>query len=575
MKIYIAARDSKSAYQFICNNPDAYNLVAKENNKSLFDFLQIIIDGEEDYALFVHDDVYLPRQINENIENLINKLNSEWPNWGLCGNAGIVTPEAANGSRICRFIFDPYAGNNFFGHIIPAETIDGNSILLNCRALRKAGVKLPKFNGFQGYDISLSIETIDAGLAVLVAPQLACYHLSSGNLDHFNDVCKSKDFLSYLSNKIFNRSILTINGTIDLPFLFQKNGRFDLPRKVLENALIGRPEACVAIVIRTQFRNIDLLRRAISSALAFDASLEIGKAKVYLFTDKAVPDGISDLKNKIIIVTSHFESKADTRNLLIEKAVNFVTESHILFLDDDDIIFPNESNFILKILTCFPKTTTLVVDSLLFDETPPKGDEDNFQNSYLKIAKRFHSREWYLNLRGENHIPICGAFYSREILLEQPKETYQKIDLFEDYTLSIYAIFNQKSIFFSIPIIVSGICVRKIDSSIPNTVNVKDRTKWSRSLAELSFLLSNRLNGNVLLALSQRGDIPDNNQQNISLKRYEKAILIIVRMVSVGFRLVANPKRVVSNVKFIIFSLRRVGFKNALRLLIYRNVPLE
>lgn len=574
MKIHIAARNSQSEDQFKRNNPDAVNCVFHKNNISLFDLLQDIIDGKEDYVFFAHDDVFLPSCVNKNIKNLIDKLNSEWPKWGICSNAGIIAPEAADGSRICRFIFDPHAGNNLSGFIMPAESVDGNSILLNCRALRDAQVKLPKFNGFQGYDLSLSIETIGAGLAVLVAPQLACYHTSGGNLNQFNDACKSKNFLNYLATKIVNRSITTLNGTLELPFLFKNNGRFDLPRKALQNAIVGRAEASVAIVIRTQFRNINLLKRAILSALAFDASLETGRAQIYLVTDKPVSKDISDLESKVTIVSSSFETKTDTRNLLVEKAIECVSESHILFLDDDDFIFPNESSFILKILTCVPKTANLVVDSLLFDESSPSDGTDNLQNSFLKIKCRYYSSEWPLNLKGNNHVPMCGIFYSREILLEQPKDTYQNVDLFEDYTLSMYSILNQKSLFFSIPIIVSGICVREVNSSIPNTVNVNDRTKWSRSLSEVSFLLSNKMDGNILLGISKRANISNNNLPAIILSRDEKKVLAIIRVISVFFRLISRPKTFIVNVKFIAGNLKRLGLKTALVRLIYHNKQL-
>lgn len=577
MKVHVAARNSEYAEQFVSNNPGVDKPIIHEGVRSLFDLLQSIIAGDDEYALFVHDDVFLPKTINANIENLINQLNSEWPNWGICGNAGVIVPEIIDGSRICRFLFDQHEGNNLSGCIMPAETVDGNSILLNCRALKNANVKLPKFNGFQFYDISLSIETLCAGLAVLIAPDLSCYHNSGRNLKLFNDASQSKKNLDYLKNKICNRSIVTLNGTINIPFLYEykETQRIDLSRKALENALVGRPEAGIAFVIRTQFRDISLLRRAILSTLAFAASLKTGRAKTYVFTDRDIAEGISDLENEITLVVSRFETKSDTRNLLIEKSIEIVVENHILFLDDDDFVFPNESNFVLQLLACLPSTTSLVVDSLNFEEQPSDADENNFCNSYLKNISRFHSAKWPLNLNGNNHIPICGVFYSRKILLQQPKETFEKIDLFEDYTATMYALLNQESFFFSVPVIVAGICVRATNSSAPNVVNVKNRTKWSQSQSEVAFLLSNRPYNNVLLAMSQQRTALDNTPQAIHLKKYEKIILLIARMTFVGFKILIKPSKYIKNSQFIVSSLKKVGFKTALRALIYRDIKLN
>src|SRR5690606_38212394 len=138
MRIHVAARNEAYGQQFMKNNSAVHNVVLHQGTSSLFTLLQSIIDGEDDYALFVHDDVFLPSSMNEHVFSLIEELNTNWPNWGICGNAGIIAPSLADGGRACRYLFDPHGGPSLGGFILPAETVDGNTILLNCRALRKA-----------------------------------------------------------------------------------------------------------------------------------------------------------------------------------------------------------------------------------------------------------------------------------------------------------------------------------------------------------------------------------------------------------------------------------------------------
>lgn len=568
MKIHVAARNETAALQFTKNNPDTANVVLHQHVNSLFTLLQTIIDSDVDYALFVHDDVFLPSSINDGVFKLIDKLNTEWPNWGICGNAGITAPTLADGSRICRFLFDPHGGPSLSGFILPAETVDGNTILLNCRALRAAGVRLPSFEGFQFYDIILSIETLAAGLAVLLAPQLAVYHNSSGNQLEFDRTAGSKAFISYLSDRLSNRLVHSINGVLTLPFKGQTHERFDICNKALKNAAVRRPKAKVAFIIRTQFRDVPLLLRAITSTLAFTAAAENASVKTYIITEKSDIDIIKHLPNNVEVITVDCASTSDTRNHLIKCGVNSISEDFVLFLDDDDWLFPNEATYIADLLTCLPSYANLVVDCHSFVEEILIAGESDIRNSTLKPLRRFISKDWPKNFSGNNYTPMCGVFYSRNILSYQPQETYDKIVYYEDYTASLFALLNPKSVFFSVPKLVSGISVRNDKDRIPNTVNVSDRIKWHQSQAELAHHLCVNATNNVALSMGKAlGSIDYANhnpwQKYGRLSWLDRKSINTTRFIRGLCSFMIQPKYYVAHLKSIGLAIKSDGVRGA------------
>ncbi|WP_247996554.1 hypothetical protein [Brucella tritici] len=503
MKIHVAARNEEYAQQFSKNNPNAVDVILHRGARSLFKLLQDVIDSDDDYALFVHDDVFLPSSMNSHVSKLIETLNVDWPNWGICGNAGIVAPTLTAGSRVCRYLFDPHGGPSLGGHVLPAETVDGNTILINCHALRQANVQLPMFEGFQFYDISLSVETLAAGLAVLIAPDLACFHNSKGNQSEFDRAFGSQALIEYLSNKLSNRLVYSLNGILKLPFTGKKPRQFDICNTAVKNASIGRPEAKIAFVIRSQFRNKSLLLRAVNSTLAFAAATKSQSIKTYVVTENADHDSVNDLPENVPVIAASIPQVADTRHLLIREAVKFLNEDFVLFLDDDDWAFPNEADYISDLLACLPTTAHLVVESQHFSEAIIVPGETDWRNSSVLPQRRFISADWPLNFTGNNYVPMCGVFYSRRILLQQPVETYEKITYYEDYTVSIFALLNVESIFFSTPRLVSGISIRNAVNAVENTVTVKDRTKWNQSQAELAHYICINRSNNVAFSIGE------------------------------------------------------------------------
>ncbi|GEM_PF-769180 len=568
MKIHVAARNETSALQFTKNNPDATNVVLHRHVNSLLTFLQTIIDSDVDYALFVHDDVFLPSSINDTVFKLIDKLNTEWPNWGICGNAGITAPTLADGSRICRFLFDPHGGPSLSGFILPAETVDGNTILLNCRALRAAGVRLPSFEGFQFYDIILSIETLAAGLAVLLAPQLAVYHNSKGSQEEFERTAGSKLYIDYLSDRLSNRLVHSFNGVLTLPFKGQTPGQFDICNTALKNAATSRPKAKIAFVIRTQFRDVSLLLRAVTSTLAFAAAAENDAVKTYIVTESLDVDAIKYLPNNVKVITADYILASNAKNHLIKWDSYSIDEDFILFLDDEDWVFPNEAAYISDLLTCLPTFANLVVDCHSFTEKTVIAGEIDRRNSNLRPLKRFFSKDWPKNFIGNNYTPMCGLFYSRNILLHLPQEFSNKIVWCEDINANLFAMLNQNSVFFSVPKLVSGISVRDERNNFSNIADVTDNIKYHRMQAELTHYLCSSATNNVTLSIGRAFGSIDYESYN-AWQRYgrlswlDRKSITAIRFIRGLCSFIIQPKNYVSHLKSIGLAIKSDGVRGA------------
>lgn len=487
--IHVVARSEQSADLFLKRNISLVsNTVIELGQRSYFDLLnRVIKNSHDDYACIVHDDVFLCSDFNDRIDSLVTTLNHDWPSWGLAGNSGITPFKVGYSStQLIRYLADPHGGPNLIGQILPATSIDGNIMLLNIRALRERQVHVPSFDGFQLYDIILSIETISSGLGVFIAPHLACYHDSTGNQEHFELAKNSESFLSYISNRLKNRSFLTLNGTITaiISEHINSTSAIDIDIESLRSACNYRPSRTVAIVTRTQFTRPELLDRCLRTISSFIASA--GSAtnfESYIVTDRDPPPELV-LQTKII--KSPTEPK-DTRFKLVQIAAQQINADYFWFIDDDDWMFPNEAERISMVISCAPKNSVFFVDSCQYYESPyPTGDL-SMVGLYRSTKRRYFSAIDYIkSLRGINESPFCGVIYNRNSLLNISDKVYNSIIYYEDFMCTLNALLSG-----SIPIVVNklyaGISIRESG----NTVTDTNRVTWNTSM---SVLVSNLVN---------------------------------------------------------------------------------
>jgi hypothetical protein len=284
-EIYVIARDEDAVKLFKENNPCITSAKFCVNPSSIFKVISEILFSDADYAIICHDDVTYPSSFNSIINDLVSKLNTDWPKWGIAGNSGISVVQNVCDNRIVKYAIEDGELPSSIGHILPAETIDGNTILLNCRSLRNAKISIPQYDGMHEYDTILSIATQYHGLSVLICPELACFHLNISYPTTSVPIQYSDAFLSFLSSKITNRKLKTVRENFSIPKKNSSEQRYDLRRLAAVNASKGRT-AKLGIITRSQFRSISLLNRTIESVKEFrDAAISNIQITHYIATD--------------------------------------------------------------------------------------------------------------------------------------------------------------------------------------------------------------------------------------------------------------------------------------------------
>jgi len=494
--IIVVARSEESGSKFVKRHSQFSDHIAlKIGQRSYFGLLQDVIDNSElEHVCVVHDDVFLPRNFVDQLGLLVDELNDEWPNWGLVGNAGVCPFGIGYGSStVVRYIFDPHGGPNTNAGVVPALGIDGNVMLLHVGALRRAGVRMPDFNGFQLYDICLSIETIIGGLAVLVSPRLACFHSSAGGQQDFDIAMSSAGLSRYLASRIANKFIPTLNGKVVIhgEAKYSDRGSVDLIRQSIHVASIGRPPRKVAIVVRTQFKRRELLLRTLQTIDAFVVSSGKGaKFSKYIVTDSS--DNIDFSWPDTSIIRFSLAAAGDTRFKLVRLAAECIDAEYLWFVDDDDWLFPNEAGRLGLIINVSPRSAIFFIRTQQFREVAfPTGTPDVVAHYTSYPSRVFEPSDFFDSLSGHNHTPFCGAIFPRESILEIPKAAIHCVTYFEDYLCILWVLLSGKATPVVFDALLVGISIRESGNSITLT----DRTEWNKSLGEIASLVCNLSGG--------------------------------------------------------------------------------
>jgi len=438
----------------------------------------------------MHDDVFLPRNFIQRVEHLVVRLDETWPNWGLCGNAGVLSFAIGQyNQRYVRYLSDPHGGPNLQSMTLPVQSIDGNVMLLNAGRLREQKVTVPDVEGFQLYDVALSYAAIYSGLGVLVAPELSCYHDSKGSQESFDVFARSRQGKAVISDLIKNRYVQTLNGQVDaeLRSYAISDSRADISLASLKSALKGRPVPRVAIVVRTQYRDRDLLSRTLSTASAFiAASGSEAEFEVFLVTEKQRPEGFKTGDAKVIQV--EFDARGDSRNYLVKAAFESIDADWFWFLDDDDWLFPNEAELLSCVVSATPEEGLIFVGTQHFHEKRLPGLQlGSIGGRYALTPQRYFSpKDWHHYRSGHNHIPFSGMIVSKRVTRSFDSSIFEDVVYFEDFALQLSAIQSSRLI-VSIDRLYVGISIRESG----NTVTEKDRTKWNTSWAELTAKICN------------------------------------------------------------------------------------
>ncbi len=506
MKIFTVARSESAANDFVRRHQFIKNdIVVLLNESSLFNILNRIIEYEIEPVLFVHDDIYFNFDFVDRVNAAVKTLDNEYYGWGIAGNAGIACNELGfMASKKVRYISDPHGGPNLSGKIIPAESIDGNTMLLNVPLLKNKNVRLPHMEGFQLYDITLSIETVKAGLGVFILPHLLCFHSSGGNLQAFTRAVKSDSFKGYLDSTLKNNILMTINGdiTIDSP-----QGELNFPEKALENCRRKYDDTSVAIIIRTQFKRNELLFRSILSIKSFIASsCNSHIFKCYIVTDDTSID--RDTYYDIPVICFRCDMQ-DSRFFLVYKSLSVINTDYIWFVDDDDWLFPNEAKILTDSILSFPKESTFYIGSGYFNEKNISYGNNSWKgNSRSEYVRFFNPQELLKSILGYNSIPFCGIIFPRKSILKKINDNIvTSITYYEDYYVELSNMF----LYDFFPVIIDRLFVGISIRESGNTITERDRTKWNISCSSMFYHVV--CNGGILFSCRDIKSINNNKDE--------------------------------------------------------------
>ncbi len=467
----------------------------------LFKFINLVIkECPTDYALVVHEDVILPETIDDSVNNAIKDSDAYFGsgNWGVIGNAGVEFLS----KKVLTYISDPHTytlpPKTKHPHIV--ESIDGNTMLLNIKAIRKNSITLPDYLvGYHLYDLILCTQCYINNLACGVSSWLYTKHLSAGNYQSFKEAIKEKQFQKYFSENFNNHTITSLNDTI--PIKSNDNGdlfKETVGKKSFEeiikdciNKIFIPKNINLNIIIRIH-KESPKLSRLLESLRIFQLKLQPhNRLTIHLainnISENKIAKYITKLKNfsKPLNLKIHFTNSSERypRVASIGEVVEKLAleeNSYTWIVDYDDFVMPelaNDINFLLY------DNEMVVGDTYIFSEQ--WGDKD-----YPLISSFDHKIESF-NIKdiltGKNFMPICSIIYKSEILKDIFASKNLRGDYFEDYALVLLA--AKTSAVQSYPLPFCGVSYHG-----DNTVLEEDRTHWDYSYTTfLSEIINNGL----------------------------------------------------------------------------------
>jgi hypothetical protein len=541
--IRVVARSCGHANRFRERHPDLCDCVTFEFCHSYYELLNRLIESDDlPYVCVVHDDITLAEGFASRTDALVSILNRDWPTWGLVGNAGILSFRFGFASTsIVRYLADTHCGPNLQGHVLPAQSIDGNMMLLNIAAMRRRGLRMPAFEGFQLYDLVLSIEAARANLAVLVAPELACWHDSGGTQNAFDAAAASSQFQNYLRGVIANRSVPTLNGELRRSLRgddWRQPALIDLELDALRNAAAQRPSRTTAICVRTRFERPLLLRRALETIHAFIAAAgEATRFVVYIVTDKA--EQAADHVPWYATTLAMPPDSGDSRNKLIKHAARHIDAHWFWFVDDDDWLFPNEAERLGLILNVLPSQAAVFLDTQHFKEELSRADSAVGDGYHGTAARYFPAQDFVLSLSGVNHIPICGMVVSRDMLRSVPDRVYDRVVYYEDYSILLYSMLDRSFLPIVVDKLYAGISLHNVGNSVSDV----DRTKWNVSMSELVACITCQASAGALLTMPMPSSqmLPPGGEVLQYLSGSERFVVQTLRILRTALRVALVP----------------------------------
>lgn len=458
-----------------------------------FTFIEDIIENcHDDYALLCHDDVVIPIDIEQRVDECIRKVNKYCGsgNWGVVGNAGVE----AISFKIVRFLKDRHSSvipNKSLP--IPVVSVDGNVMLFNIKNMRRNKVELPSMiRGFHQYDFITLVECYKKNLLVLVDSALYVYHKSGGSKKDFDEFSGGEKFQNYWSSMFVNHIIFTINGQVEIKsphynHLRQGNNDhrtdfYSLVKNLILSINTERVKPVINIITRTQLRNANALRRLIESVqlsqIANHSNLDF---RLIVSVNNVISTNpeeiIHNLKNSFKDLEIKFVKNGPSNTMAPRvqavydaiKEIPLENNQFVWIIDDDDFIFPKD----LMLLPFYLNEEVIFIgNSESFDED--WSSDLPFPNKSLAKPVFYSEVVYAKNYLGDNHVPTCSVILPVKAISDVFANHKLAGDYYEDYAFLFLAQIKYNILY--LPVVIAG-----VSHHSKNTIFENDRTHWDYS----------------------------------------------------------------------------------------------
>lgn len=427
----------------------------------LYTFINNIINTtKEDYALVCHDDVILPKQIKENIEKCINSMDAYVgkESWGIMGNAGVEVLT----KDVYTYLSDPHT------LLLPpktdrprlVESIDGNTMLLNIKNLKKKNISLPKgITGFHLYDLILCLEIHKAGLVCGISSDLYVKHLSGGNYQDFINFSQKKNIQEYFRNSFSNKLIRTING--DIKVRMKKEGERSIESVIEKNIknIFEKKDIVLNILTLTNSENtnFDKFLNSINNLnnptnTNVSIHLYVGETSENTIRLEAIKKEYPKLTVHLINIEGENEGFSKNNIKLLLQEIPEEEHSFLWFVDHENYISPSISKYLQFILldSKIIVGNTLKDSKEIFSELYTKGNVKSYNST---IYETTFFKELFKKYATEEIPPLPSLFLlasATEIIYSYPIPFIkvlpnEKKDFYE-YTSVITNVINNDTI---------------------------------------------------------------------------------------------------------------------------------
>jgi len=455
----------------------------------------------------VKESVTLPLDFSSRVEQMVTELNEQWPNWALVGESGITSLGYGMGAtNWVQFGSDNNRGPNLAGHIVPTYGLSGNVLIINLDQLRGKNFCFDPL--IDPIGVTLPIQMLREGLAILVAPQLSCFVNVDKIVNVESEFKPDENLKSYLIHNVSNLFLQTCLGRINLADQSDtkwNEDRIDLPMQSLRNARVGRPRRSLEIVTRTKFeRRASLQRTALAVALLQSrlSNLDISHTVI---SGRPIPTEFELPPTVRVLTVPGLESDEaiDDRFKLIVSAVETLNSDYVWFIDDDDWAFPPCAEVLSLILGASPEGSTFYFDSQFFIQRRETVDSDQSEYSKLRVGARSLGPNFALNLTGLNHVPFCNIVFDRQSLTGIPSYLEEKLHLYEDFAIQILVMSGSSFFPVSSNFLVAGVQTR----DELNRNFAESRGEWNNDMATLMSYFVQKKSDALLFSLPDAGKV--------------------------------------------------------------------